>query len=195
MPVAKSSSFVCAAAGSARVSALGRRCRLPLLLLVTSCAASNGSTPAGPTRAGQSPNLENESWLLRNTPPDEHDIAWSHYDELRAACWVPPGKRDPLSRPLAVVSSEEEYRRLFCTESSIDWDHHRLVVYSEGEWGRRALAEDVIRQGEDLVFVLRRSSICEATTYEWTYLYVPVLVPAGDERVRMVFRDQPDAPC
>jgi hypothetical protein len=119
--------------------------------------------------------------------------SWSKYP-LLAACAAPPGEPGVLKLGLTLVSSEQEYRRQFCRSSSIDWDEYRYVVYQESLAPQRVWLEDVVRDGEDILLVLRHAAAnCEVFTYEYQSEIVSLLIPQGPGRVRLHFT--PGPPC
>jgi hypothetical protein len=90
-------------------------------------------------------------------PRTAASVSWSKHP-LVTACAPPPGQPDVLERGLTIVTSELEYRRKFCRSSSIDWDKHRYVVYQEELAPQRVWLEDVVRDGPDILLVLRRAA-------------------------------------
>jgi hypothetical protein len=130
---------------------------------------------------------------LELEPPRTASVSWSEYP-LVTACAPPPGKPDVLQPGLTLVTSEEEYRRKFCRSSSIDWDKHRYVVYQEALAPQRVWLEDVVRDGADILLVLRNAATnCEVFTYEYQSEFFSLLIPQGPGRVRLHFIQGP--PC
>jgi len=112
-----------------------------------------------------------------------------------AACAPAPGAMEVLNQRLTIVTNEADYRRSFCRRSQVDWKRFRLIVYAESFAPRGVSLDGVVRDGADLLLVLRHASVCEVNTYEFQYETVAVLVPNGPERVRTFFAPGPVPPC
>jgi hypothetical protein len=163
------------------------RCRTSWRLAAIALVACRAPAPQAPPPA----NLELEPDASRT------EMSWQPY-ELVMACGSPPpgsGDRDVLEEPLLVVTSEEEYRRLFCRSSRIDWAAFRLVVHSEPMGLRRVLIDGVVRSDSEVLFVLRHAPDCEINDYEFQYQTVAVQIPRGPEPVRLFFAPGPAARC
>ena len=91
-----------------------------------------------------------------------------------------------LDPPFTVVTSEEQYFRLFCVHSKVDWQKFRLAVYTEHGTGGGLYLDTVAHDGSAWVVVLTRTRTCSRDipgSYEMDY--EAVLVPTGEEPVRL----------
>jgi hypothetical protein len=109
---------------------------------------------------------------------------------VEGLCYGAPGRPAAPLPALLVVASELEHVQAFCARSSVDWSRHRLAVYSDSN-GVQVWVEDVVRDGAELVLVLRRSSGagCAYTWHGFQYWRAAALIPAGSERVRSFTQD------
>jgi hypothetical protein len=120
--------------------------------------------------------------------PSDPGLAWSSYGHAAGCAGFDP------QNPLVIIVTEQQYLEHFCRSSTIAWERFRLVVYSEQKNRRRAFVETLVRDGSDLVLVLRRSTICEQLDFSYDVESVSALVPAGGERLRLFMADSP-GPC
>jgi hypothetical protein len=158
-------------------------------LLVLGCGSTRGKCNV-PT-AGQDEREQQlaEAELLRTTNASNQTVAWSHYTIL-GFC-----KAASVNQAFVVMTSEDEYRRHFCSQSSIDWTRFRLAVYSEVGVATNVGIEDVARDEASYVVVLRRRLDCGGpdVPYEAAFNLAAVLIPAGAEPVRRFHA--PPLPC
>jgi hypothetical protein len=156
---------------------------------MVACESRDARRPAAAPAAASAPAPA----LDLEPPRAVASVNWSKYP-LVTACAPRPGESDVLELGLTLVTSEAEYRRKFCRNSRIDWHKYRYVVYQEALAPQRVWLEDVVRDGADILLVLRHAATnCEQFTYEYQSESFALLIPQGPGGVRLHFIQGP--PC
>jgi hypothetical protein len=159
-------------------------------------AGSTGTTipdaPSEPPDLSGGPGWFDEPRPSPPSPTSEGDVAWATYHFS-----ADPFCRDERLRVgagedgIVVMTSEQDYDRIFCRRSVVDWRRFRLVLSATMDV--ETIPVRVFRDGSDVVVAFRRE--CRNTDFAPTVSFSAVVIPAGSERVRRILVGRSLRPC
>jgi hypothetical protein len=139
--------------------------------------------PSEPPELSSGPGWFDEPRPSPPSPTSEGDVAWATYHFS-----APPFCRDERLRVgagedgIVVMTSEQDYDRVFCRRSVVDWKRFRVVLSVTMDV--ETIPVRVFRDGSDVVVAFRRE--CRNTDFALTFSVAAVVIPAGSEPVRRI---------
>ena len=148
--------------------------------------------PSEPPELSSGPDWFDEPRPSPPSPTSEGDLAWATYhSSAHPFCHDQRLRVGAGEDGIVVMTSEQDYDRIFCRRSVVDWKRFRLVLSATMDV--ETIPVRVFRDGADVVVAFRPE--CRNTDFAPTVSFSAVVIPAGSEPVRRILVGRSVSAC